>query len=114
MQAVEKDARQDCCAASFAKSKGPPKKKVNAAAAEILTTAIERVASDQVVESTVSLVPLPSDEMKGRIIGKQGRNIRAIEMLTGVDLVVDDTPKRSLFPRTIRSVVKWLAFRYRN
>ena len=62
-------------------------------AREIVTMAIERIASDHVSEYAVSSVDLPSDEMKGRIIGRQGRNIRAIEQAVGVDLVVDDTPE---------------------
>ncbi len=62
-------------------------------ARQIITRVLERVASDHVSETTVTSVPLPNDEMKGRIIGRQGRNIRAIEQVTGVDLVVDDTPE---------------------
>ena len=92
LQQVEKETRQDA-ARLIREIEQEAREEGENRARAIITTAIERVASDQVAETTVSLVPLPNEEMKGRIIGRQGRNIREIEVETGVDLVVDDTPE---------------------
>ncbi len=89
---VEKSARQEM-ARTIREVEADTAEEADRRAREIITMAIERVASDHVAEYAVSSVDLPSDEMKGRIIGRQGRNIRAIEQALGVDLVVDDTPE---------------------
>jgi len=92
LKTVEQDARQDM-ARIIREVEGEAMEEGERRARKIVTLAVQRIASDQVSEISVSTVPLPSDDMKGRIIGRQGRNIRALENATGVDLVVDDTPE---------------------
>jgi ribonucrease Y len=92
LEAIKQEARQDM-ARAIREVEAETKREADRRAREIITLAIQRVASDQVSESTVSMVPLPADEMKGRIIGRQGRNIRAFEIATGVEVIVDDTPE---------------------
>ena len=90
--AVEEDARNDM-ARRIREVEDEIKAEADTRARELIALAIQRVASDHVSEITVSVVPLPGDEMKGRIIGRSGRNIRAFEQACGVDVVVDDTPE---------------------
>ena len=92
LQQLEEDLKKET-AQRIKENENYIKEISNEKAKEILTTTMQRCAMDQVVESTVSVVNLPNDEMKGRIIGREGRNIRALETFTGVDLIIDDTPE---------------------
>ncbi len=92
LTAVERDARQDM-ARKIREIDAELQSQAQDKARDVISSVMERVASEHISETTVSSVPLPADEMKGRIIGRQGRNIRAIENACGVDLVVDDTPE---------------------
>jgi ribonuclease Y len=92
LSAVEQESRQDM-ARVIREIEDAAKESADEKARELIALAIQRVASEHVADITVSVVPLPNDEMKGRIIGRNGRNIRAFEMAAGVDVVVDDTPE---------------------
>lgn len=91
LQMTERETKQDLIGV-VSKLQQEAAEEAEDRAREILTTAMERMASDQTAERTITTVPLPSDELKGRIIGKEGRNIQAFERATGVDCIVDETP----------------------